>query len=454
MPVAAEAVFAWHDRGGALERLLPPWQSVRVAKPGGIRDGDEVVLRLGPGPFALRWVARHERYDPPRSFTDRQMRGPFGRWVHRHGFEPAAEGSVLEDRVEYELPLAPLGPRLGSGKARRTLERMFRFRHARTWNDLARHARAAGEPQRIAVTGATGLLGRALCAFLRTGGHEVLRVTRSPREPADVRWDPAAKVLDAARLEGCDAVVHLAGESLFALRWSDEKKRAILESREQGTRLLAETLARLEKPPRAFVSASAVGYYGDRGDETLDEASGAGSGFLAEVCRAWEDAAEPARRAGLRVATLRLGVVLSARGGALATMLPAFRLGAGGRLGGGEQWFPWIALDDAIGAIHEAVCGTLEGAVNATSPNPVTNAEYTRTLARVLRRPSLLPVPASVMQGLLGELADEMLLSSARVLPGALTRAGFPFLFPELESALGFDLGRSAGPPGLEIEHG
>jgi uncharacterized protein (TIGR01777 family) len=215
-------------------------------------------------------------------------------------------------------------------------------------------------------------------------------------------------------------------------------------------------LVRLEKPPRVLVSASAIGYYGDGGDggdEALEEASGAGKGLLAEVCRAWEEAAEPARRAGLRVATLRLGVVLSAQGGALATMLPPFQMGVAGRLGAGEQWFPWISLDDAIGAIHQIIHGTLEGPINATSPNPVTNAEYMRTLARVLRRPALLSVPAPLMRGLLGELADEMLLSSARVLPGRLTRAGFPFLFPELESALAFELGRSSAPPGLEIEH-
>jgi uncharacterized protein (TIGR01777 family) len=453
MPVPLEELFAWHERRGALERLVPPWQSVRVEKRGGIRDGEEVVLRLGPGPFSLRWVARHENYDPPHSFTDRQVRGPFARWVHQHRFLADPRGSRLEDAIEYELPLAPLGPRLGSGTAQRALERMFRFRHARTRNDLERHARAASKPLRVVVTGATGLVGTALCAFLRTGGHEVLRITRSARESDDVRWDPAAGVIDAGRLDGCDAVVHLAGESLFGLRWSDEKKQAILDSRAQGTRLIAETLARLERPPRVLVSSSAIGYYGDRGDAALDESSPAGEGFLADVCRAWEDAAEPARRAGIRVVNLRLGVVLSAQGGALATMLPAFQLGVAGRLGSGEQWFPWIALDDALGAIQHAIHGTLEGPVNATSPNPVTNAEYTRTLARVLRRPALIPVPASAMRRLLGQLADEMLLSSARVLPSRLSSAGFAFLYPDLESALAFELGRGVGPPGLEIQH-
>lgn len=454
MPVPADALFAWHARPGALPRLLPPWQSVRVEKPGGIRDGDEVVLRMGPGPLAVRWLARHEAYDPPHAFSDRQVSGPFAHWHHEHRMQAADGGSVLEDAIEYALPLGPLGSALGGSKARRELERMFRFRHARTRDDLARHARHPTAPQRIAVTGATGLVGRALTAFLRTGGHEVLRVTRSPREETDVQWDPAAKTIDAGALEGCDAVVHLAGESLFGLRWSDAKKRAIYESRVAGTQLLAETLASLARPPRVLVSASASGWYGDRGDEALDEDALPGTGFLADVCRAWETATDPARHAGLRVVNLRLGVVLSAAGGALATMLPAFSLGLGGRIGSGAQWFPWIALDDVLGIAHEAIFGVLEGPVNAAAPNPVTNADYTRTLARVLHRPAAIPVPARVLRGLLGELADEMLFASARVLPGRLGAAGFPFLFPELESALAFELGRSAEVPGLAFEHG
>jgi len=454
MPVPGGALFAWHARPGALQRLLPPWQPVRVEKPGGIRDGDEVVLRMGPGPLALRWVARHQDFDPPRSFCDRQASGPFAEWLHRHHAHAQNGDSVLEDEIDYRLPLAPLGPRLGGGLARGALERMFRFRHARTRHDLERHARHPGEPLRVAITGATGLVGGAIGAFLTTGGHTVLPVTRSPRGAGDVGWDPAAGRIDAAALEGCDAVVHLAGESLFALRWSEAKKRAIRESRVAGTRLLAETLARLERPPRVLVSASAIGIYGDRGDETLDEESAPGEGFLAEVCRAWEEAADPARAAGIRVATLRLGVVLSAQGGALATMLPPFRLGLGGRLGEGRQWFPWVALEDVVGAAHHAIHGTLEGPVNVTSPQPVTNADYTRTLGRVLRRPTVLPVPAAALRGLLGEMAEEMLLASTRVAPRRLAAAGFPFLYPELDAALAFELGRGAAPPGFAVEHG
>lgn len=453
MPVSREDLFAWHARPGAIDRLLPPWQPVRVEQPGGIRDGDEVVLRLGPGAVGVRWLARHQDYDPPHSFGDRQVSGPFASWLHRHNMLENADTSILEDAIEYELPLGAFASWVGGGKARSELERMFRFRHARTRNDLARHAAVASEPQRVAITGATGLVGGALSAFLRTGGHEVLGVTRSPKQPSDVRWNPSEKSIDAERLEGVDAVVHLAGENLFALRWTDEKKRSILDSRIEGTRLLSETLAGLERPPRVMVSASAIGYYGSRGDAVVDEASEAGSGFLSDVCEAWEAATEPARAAGIRVVNLRLGVVLTAQGGALATMLPAFRLGLGGRLGSGEQWFPWVALDDVIGAVHAAIHGELEGPVNAASPHPVTNADFTRTLARVLGRPAVIPVPAPALQTLLGELADEMLLSSTRVRPTRLAESGFAFSFPDLEDALAFELGHSATGPGLDFEH-
>jgi uncharacterized protein (TIGR01777 family) len=299
---------------------------------------------------------------------------------------------------------------------------------------------------RVVVSGSSGLIGSALVASLRERGDEVIRLVRSaPTGENDVHWDPGSGSIDAARLDALapEAVVHLAGESIGGGRWTSERKRRIRESRTVGTRLVSETMARLSAPPAALVCASAIGYYGDRGDELLTEASAAGSGFLAEVTRDWEDATVPARDAGIRVVTTRFGIVLSAEGGALGRMLFPFRLGLGGRLGSGRQWFSWVALDDVVGAI-EHVLGTheLAGAVNVTAPNPVTNREFTKTLARVLGRPAVMPVPAPALRIALGELADN-LLGGQRVRPERLLASGYVFRHPELEHALRELLGRA-----------
>jgi len=297
----------------------------------------------------------------------------------------------------------------------------------------------------VAVTGSSGLVGTALLPALAAGGHGALRVLR--RGPAAageraVHWDPAAGRIDAGALEGVDAVVHLAGESVAA-RWTAARKARIRESRVGSTALLAGALARLARPPRVLVAASATGWYGDRGDETLIEASAPGTGFLADVCREWEAAAAPATAAGLRVVHLRIGLVLSRRGGALPRLLAPFLLGLGGPIGSGAQWVSWIALDDLVGVIlHALERDALRGPVNAVAPRPVTNRELARTLARVLRRPAFLPFPALAARLLLGEMADALLLASARVLPTRLTASGYAFEHPELDGALRAELGR------------
>ncbi|OGP86627.1 MAG: TIGR01777 family protein [Deltaproteobacteria bacterium RBG_13_65_10] len=296
---------------------------------------------------------------------------------------------------------------------------------------------------RILVTGAGGLVGSALVPCLRTHGHGVTRLVRSRRPRGDeVRWDPIGGTIDPASLEGFDAVIHLAGESIASGRWTPEVKARIRDSRVRGTRLLCETLARLDRPPHVLLSASAIGYYGDRGDEVLREESTAGSGFLSEVCRAWEAATEAAARKGIRVAHLRFGVVLSPAGGALAKMLPPFRLGAGGRLGNGRQFMSWITINDAINAIvHVLKTDALIGPVNVVAPAPERNADFTRALGRALGRPTPLPVPALALRLLLGEMAGALLLSSARVEPARLLSTGFAFRTPYLRDALTHLLG-------------
>jgi uncharacterized protein (TIGR01777 family) len=293
---------------------------------------------------------------------------------------------------------------------------------------------------RVAVSGSTGLVGSEVVAFLSAAGHEVVRLVRRLPAPGEkaVRWDPGKGEVDAAGLEGLDAVIHLAGENVGSGRWTSSRKAAIRNSRVNGTRLLCDTLAGLARPPETLVCASAIGYYGDRGAEELTEESSAGAGFLAGVSRDWEAASAAAAGKGIRVVTLRIGMVVSPKGGALARMLPLFRAGLGGVLGSGKQYVSWVALDDLPRIIlHVLRRGDLSGPVNAVAPRPVTNREFTETLGKVLSRPTLFPVPAFALRlAVGGEMADTLLLSSARVLPKRLLDTGFTFLSPELEPTL------------------
>ena len=295
---------------------------------------------------------------------------------------------------------------------------------------------------RIAVTGSRGFLGSALASFLAQQHHEVVRVVRSGAAAGDIVWDPAAGRVPSGAFDGVDGVVHLAGESL-AGRWTPAKKAAIHDSRLRGTRALSDALAGAPRRPRVLVCASAVGYYGNRGGEILTEHSMPGTGFLADVCQAWEAAADPARQAGIRVVSLRIGVVLSPKGGALAKLLTPFQLGLGGVVGDGRQYWSWIALDDVIGAMDRALMHqALAGPVNVVAPSPATNREFTATLGRVLGRPTMVPLPAFAARLMLGEFADEALLASARVQPSVLVGSGYRFRYPDLESALRHVLSR------------
>jgi uncharacterized protein len=289
---------------------------------------------------------------------------------------------------------------------------------------------------KVLVTGATGLIGSALAAVLRKQGQEVVSLTRSEaRRTGEFRWDPEQGYVDPAALHGIDAVVHLAGETV-AGRWTEKKKQRILDSREKGTRLVSNAIAALDRPPGVLVCASGISVYDDRGDETLTEDSPDGAGFLADVVRAWEGAADPARAAGIRVVHTRFGIVQSARGGALKTQLPLFKLGLGGPVGGGRQYVSWVALDDVVGAIAFALSHDgLSGPVNVTAPAPVTQGEYARTLGRVLRRPAVLPAPAFAVRAILGEFANEV-LESRRVVPKKLMDGDYAFRHRTLEPAL------------------
>ncbi|MBX3437919.1 MAG: TIGR01777 family oxidoreductase [Planctomycetaceae bacterium] len=295
----------------------------------------------------------------------------------------------------------------------------------------------------IAVSGAGGLIGSMLVEQLPTQGRSVIRLVReTPRSAIhEVQWDTEGGLVNPTRLEGIFGVVHLAGENIAGGRWTEDRKRRIRESRVQGTETLCRNLALLHRKPKVLVCASAIGYYGDRGDEMLDESSPAGHGFLPGVCQEWEQATAPAAEAGIRVVNLRFGIVLSTAGGALEKMLTPFKMGAGGKVGSGKQYWSWVALADVVGAIvHALDCETISGPVNVVSPNAVTNAEFTETLGRVLHRPTVLPMPAFAARLALGEMADELLLASAHVVPSQLQRTGYDFQFPDLQECLQHEL--------------
>lgn len=447
----AEALFNWHTRPGAFQRLTPPWLPVELEHFEGIRDGQRAVIKMGVGPAKIRWVAEHHDYIEGGQFCDRQVKGPFAHWTHRHRFQPIdATTSQLTDAIDYELPLGGLGDLFGSRFARNQLDQQFAYRHRITQNDLALHRRynPEGRSLQIAISGASGLIGHSLSAFLTTGGHTVKRLVRSrPTGDDDIYWNHREGTIEADKLEGLDAVIHLAGESVFGV-WTSAKKQRIYGSRAQGTRLIADALAGLDDPPDVFLSASGVNVYGDHGTEVITETTDPqNAGFLGEVCEAWEAATQPAADAGIRTVQLRTGVVLTPAGGALQLMLPAFRMALGGRVGRPEQYFPWIALDDVIGGYYHALMtDAVEGPANLTAPHPATMETFTQTLAGVLNRPAVFGIPGGLARAVGGQLADEMLLLSARVVPKKLKDSGYDALFPQLDRALRHLLGRTAHP--------
>jgi hypothetical protein len=449
-PVSAAEAFAWHERDGALERLTPPWERVElVGRSGpGIGTGVKVTLRNRLGPFVLKWVAEHRDYVPAHLFRDVALSGPFASWDHRHEFsDTPGGGSRLRDHVEYRLPGGWAGRLVAGGMVRGKIASLFAYRQAVTRDDLcfARDHAAAGRKLRILVSGTSGLIGGALVAFLRTQGHEVLRLVRREKRAADeVTWQPESGRADFSKAGEIDAVVHLAGAGIADRRWTAERRREIRESRVRDTRVLAEALAARARPPAVVIGGSAIGYYGSQDGAWLDEGSAAGGGFLADVTQEWEAAWAPMEATGARRVYLRTGVVLSPAGGALAKMLTPFSLGLGGPVGDGRQYWSWISIDDMVGAIgHALLTETVRGPMNAVAPEPVTSADFARTLGRVLHRPAVVPAPAFALRAVLGRgLADEALLASQRVRPSVLAGTGYRFRHENLEGALRHVLGR------------
>lgn len=445
LPVSARRAFAYHDRRGALQRLIPPWETMTVEHSDeSLEVGSEVQLKTSLMGVPLRLVAKHTRYEPPRLFEDQQESGPFAYWKHRHEFAASGdEYSTLTDRIEYQLPLGAVGKWFGSGIARRKIESMFAYRHRVVRDDLELLRKYPFEsPLKVAVSGSSGMVGRSLCNLLILLGHDVIALVRSPESKSP--WPTIAPWSDGFspdQLSGLDAVIHLAGKPIAEGRWSEATKEQIRNSRVEKTRSLCESLASLTEKPKTLICASATGIYGDRGDEILTEDSETGDGFLADVARQWEESCREAADAGIRVVNARLGIVLSPTGGALAkTLTPAKLLG--GKLGSGRQWWSWIGLDDCLGALYHALMTpSVHGPVNLVAPSAIENADFVKTLGAVIGRPAIFPAPAFALRLALGEMADALLLASTQVQPTRLLQSGYEFRFTELADSLSYQLG-------------
>ena len=448
-----EMVFGWHCRAGAFERLTPPWARVGlISRKGGIDDGGEVALRVHKGPCSFRWVLRYRDCVRGTQFCDEQISGPLNSWRHVHKFEPLGkQGTKLIDEIEVELPFRPLGTALGKGSIKRELRRLFQFRYRRLFTDLERHAQYSALPRlTVAITGSSGLIGSNLASFLTTGGHKVIRLVRDQNALGEgkIYWNPREGDIDLEGLASADAVVNLAGVSIADRRWNTARKHSIRDSRIQSTSVLSRALASLRNGPKVLISGSAVGYYGNSAQLHIEEGTRQGGGFLAEVCGAWEQATEAADQAGLRVAHIRTGVVLSGAGGALHRMRLPFLMGLGGRLGSGRQFLSWVDIDDIVGAIHHILMSSdLEGPINVTAPHPVTNSAFTSALGSVLRRPTMIPIPKHAITTLFGEMGREALLEGQHVFPQKLTASGFRFFYEKPEESLRFQLGRMRKQP-------
>lgn len=482
-----ETLFGYHEAAGAIDRLIPPWEPATVASGAdSLVVGSIVEVDNWIGPFRQRWVAEHIALEPNRLFIDQLNSSPFAKWVHAHKFVALGDrNSELTDSVEYCLPMDPLS-RIASPWVHRKLAGMFRFRHRITRDDLEFAQRLLGissdaiytsaskeRPKRIGISGASGLIGRRTVALARVLGIEVVRLERTSPQPssreAAVRWPRGVQSISLSQwssnpksaewLSGLDAWIHLGGVGIADRRWNDQTKRLIRESRVRSTEQIVGLLHGLEVPPKCLVCASGVGAFGNRGEEVLREdssieESATGDDFLADVAREWERAAflyssaservERSNRESLRVAIARFGMVLHPRAGALSKLLLPFRLGLGGPIGDGGQYWPWIHIDDAASVLlHLALRPDCQGIYHATAPHALTNRDFSKTLGRVVSRPAILPAPSMAMRLLLGEMADSLLLSSVRVTTDRLLHSGYQFRFPQLAPALANLLGKA-----------
>jgi uncharacterized protein (TIGR01777 family) len=445
IPATNKDAFDYHAREGALERLVPPWSILTVTgHERDIRDGAISTFKVSLGPIGFKWMAAHFGYLQDQQFKDKMIKGPFQSWIHTHSFIPDEIGHcIMEDKIAYSPRFGKLGPILLNNTIQNSLNQLFHYRHRILSNDINLWKIAGrNKGQKILITGSHGLIGSSLIPLLTAAGeHKITRLARPPSNRNNTNshsivWDPSDDKVNVKELEGFDVVVHLAGENIFG-RWTDSKKQRILESRIKSTRLLCDSLIKLANPPSTLICASAIGFYGNRGDEVLDEESKPGSGFLSDVCQKWEESTETARDAGIRVVNTRFGVVLTPKGGILQKLLAPSRLGLSFRLGDSNRYISWVSIEDVIGSIfYSIINSSIRGPVNVVSPNPVTSLEFSKTLARIVKSKIMLPISQKLVRMMFGELEDALISSSALVVPNKLSSAGYRFVNPKVEDTL------------------
>lgn len=437
LPFSAQDVFAWHLRPTALQRLLPPYRKVKIIHRSGGPDeiGSQVAMQVQMGLLKFTWVLGHRNFIEGKEFTDYQIKGPFRAYEHRHQvIAKDARSCELIDEITYEMPCG-----LNLSLIQKEMDKLFAFRYGVIRGDLELLSRYQTKPLRILLSGASGLIGKPLEALLGSAGHDVVRLVRDQRlvNKHAIYWDPQHEAFNIQEFEGFDAVIHLAGENIASGFWTSKRKQSLFVSRCRDSWLLSQLLSRLDNPPKTVICASAIGYYGNRGNEALTEESCQGTGFLSDLCQKWEEAMLSIEKKGSRVAHTRFGVVLSPSGGMLEKMLLPYKLGLGGRLGSGNQFISWIGIDDVIGALyHVLMTPSLRGAVNITAPGPATQAQFSSCLAAELHRPAFLHLPEWFLKMALGEMAQELLLCSARAIPKKLIESGYIFRHPHLQEAL------------------
>ena len=411
---------------------------------GDIRDGAISTFKVSLGPIGFKWMVGHFGYLQDQQFQDKMIKGPFQSWIHTHSFIPDEIGHcIMEDKIAYSPRFGKLGPILLNNTIQNSLNQLFHYRHRILSNDINLwKIDGRNKGQKILITGSHGLIGSSLIPLLTAAGeHKITRLARPPSNRNNTNshsivWDPSDDKVNVKELEGFDVVVHLAGENIFG-RWTDSKKQRILESRIKSTRLLCDSLIKLANPPSTLICASAIGFYGNRGDEVLDEESKPGSGFLSDVCEKWEESTETARDAGIRVVNTRFGVVLTSKGGILQKLLAPSRLGLSFRLGDSNRYIRWVSIEDAIGSIfYSIINSSISGPVNVVSPNPVTSLEFSKTLARIVKSKIMLPISQKLARMVFGELEDVLISSSALVVPNKLSSAGYRFVNPKVEDTL------------------
>ena len=440
MPCDSEFLYRWHTMPRAINRLIPPWENILVVKhPPSIIDKGKVHIKVDG---LIDWHLEINDVQEGKCFSDKQIKGPLLYWTHKHSMQAINESSsLLVERISFKLPL--LDSVLNQLITKIKLKPIFDYRFRTMLNDIKIHYKYKNnKSMKILISGSSGLVGSALVDFLSSGGHQVYKLVRSQtREANEIYYNSDES--DLTKLEGFDAVIHLAGENIAGKRWTTEQKQKIKQSRIDGTSSLAQALTKLKSAPQVFICASAIGYYNNSIEPCCDESSPAGEGFLADTCKQWEQACMILKGKNIRVVNTRFGIILDPKSGALAKILPIFSLGAGGRLGNGNQWMSWVALDDVLGVILHCLNNNgIRGPVNVVAPNPVTNNEFTEVLSKVLNRPAIFPVPSLALKIVLGEMSDELLLSSLKISSKVLKETGYDFAYPDLNSALKHMLGK------------